>query len=220
MPSSRRTPRQLTGRVWLPILAAGLVGLAGYFGPWVAHRANGLTVSGLDLGEYVKFIPQVLTGQIAVRREIFYLPLFAGSLTTSLIASRRTLPTALRVLLGLAAIPLALAMLPPAWSPVTLRLPEFRLQIAALLFCLLMVPAIVVTRFLPDRLVLVLIAALAVPAAILPSWGFLQVHTAVTELYRQPLRLGWGFWAGLIGFLFVAFWAIAAALTRAARRRE
>ena len=147
MPPSRLSPRQTAGRVWLPLIAAGLVGLAGYFGPWVAHRASGLIVSGLDLGEYVKFIPQVLTGQIAVRREVFYLPLFAGSLMASLMASRRTLPRWLRVLLGLAAIPLALAMLPPAWSPATLRLPEFRLQMAALLFCLLMAPAVIVTRY-------------------------------------------------------------------------
>ena len=215
----RHLPHQITGRVWLPLIAAGLVGLAGYFGPWVAHRASGLIVSGLDLGEYVKFIPQVLTGQVAVRRQFFYLPLFAGSLIASLLASRRTLPRWLRVLLGLAAIPLALAMLPPAWSPAALRLPEFRLQTAAIIFCLLMVPAVIVTRRLPDRLVLLLITALAIPAAILPAWGFLQVRPAVAGLYRQPLIPGWGFWAELIGFLFVAFWAVGAALTRPAPRR-
>lgn len=216
----RSASHQSTGRVWLPLIGAGLVGLAGYFAPWVAHRASGLIVSGLDLGEYVKFIPQVLSGQIMVRREVFYLPLLAGSLMASLLASRRTLPRWLRILLGLAAIPLALAMLPPAWSPATLQLPEFRMQIAALLFCLLMVPAVVVTRYLPDRLVLILMAALAIPAAILPEWSFLQVRPAVAGLYRQPLRLGWGFWAELLGFLFVAFWAVAAALTRATPRRD
>ena len=216
---SRRLPRQTAARVWLPIIAAGLVGLAGYFGPWVTHHAVGLIVSGLDLGEYVKFISQAPAGLIAARREIFYLPLFAGSLMASLLASRRTLPRWLRILLGLGAIPLALAMLPPAWSPASLRLPEFRLQTAVMLFCLLMAPAVIVTRRLPDRLVLVLISALAIPTAILPAWGFLQVRPAVAELYRQPLSLGWGFWAELIGFLFVAFWAVAAALTRPALRR-
>ena len=216
----RRPPLQTAGRVWLPLIAAGLVGLAGYFGPWVPHRAIGLIVSGLDLGEYVKFIPQVLSGQIAVRREVFYLPLFAGSLTASLMASRRTLPRWLRAVLALGTIPLALAMLPPAWSPALLRSSEFRLQTAALILCLLMAPAVIVTRYLPDRLVLVLIATLAIPAAILPAWGLLQAQTAVAGLYRQPLRIGWGFWAGLIGFLFVAFWAIAAALSRTAPRRD
>lgn len=215
----RRPAHPTIDRVWLPLIAAALVGLAGYFGPWVTHRASGLIVSGLDLGEYVKFIPQVISGQIAMQREGFYLPLFAGSLLASLLASRRALPRWLRILLGLAAIPLALAMLPPAWSPAVLRLPEFLLQAAAMLFCLLMVPAVIVTRYLPDRLVLLLIAALAIPAAVLPAWGFLQVRPAVAELYRQPLRPGWGFWAELLGFLFVAFWAIAATLTRSARRR-
>jgi hypothetical protein len=216
----RRRPHQTAARVWLPLIVAGLVGLAGYFGPWVAHRAVGLIVSGLDLGEYVKFIPQAPAAQIALRREFFYLPLFAGSLIASLLASRRTLPRWLRILLGLGAIPLALAMLPPAWSPAVLQLPEFRLQTAAMLFCLLMAPAVIVTRYLPDRLVLVLMAALAIPAAILPAWGFLPMRLAVMGLYLAPLPLGWGFWAELFGFLFVAFWAIAAALTHPARRRE
>ena len=218
--SPRRLPHQPAARVWLPLIIAGLVGLAGYFGPWVPHPAAGLVVSGLDLGEYVKFIPQVIAGDIALRREFFYLPLFAGSLLASLLASRRALPRWSRVLLALGAIPLALAMLPPAWSPATLRLPEFRLQMVGMIFCLLMVPGVIVTRYLPDRLALALIAAFAVPAAVLPAWGLLQIRPAVAELYRQPLRLGWGFWAELLGFLFVAFWAIAAVLTRPAGRRE
>jgi len=217
---SRRLPQQAVGPIWLPLIAAGLLGLAGYFGPWVSHRAAGLAVSGLDLGEYVKFIPQVMPGQIAVRREIFYFPLLAGSLMASLLASRRSLPRFLRILLGLGAIPLALALLPPAWSPTTLLLPEFRLQSAALIFCLAMVPAVILTRYLPDRLVLGLIAVLAIPAAVLPTWGFLEVMAPIAALYRQPLRLGWGFWANLIGFLFVAFWALAQALTRPAQRRD
>jgi hypothetical protein len=218
--TARRVPHQTAARVWLPIIVAGLVGLAGYFGPWVSHRAVGLIVSGLDLGEYVKFIPQAPAGRIEVRRELFYLPLFAASLIASLLASRRSLPLWLRVLLGLAAIPLALAMLPPAWSPAVLRSPEFRLQIAAIIFCMLMVPTGIVTRYLPDRLVLVLIAGLAIPAAILPAWGFIQIRPTVAGLYRQPLRLGWGFWAELIGFLFAAFWALAAALSRLTSRRS
>jgi hypothetical protein len=217
---SRQQAHSTVDRVWLPLIAGGLIGLAGYFGSWVAHRASGLIVTGLDLGEYVKFIPQVISGQLPMQREGFYLPLFAASLMASLLASRRALPRWLRILLGLAAIPLALAMLPPAWSPAVLRLPEFRPQTAAMLLCLLMAPAVIVTRHLPDRLVLLMIAALAIPAAVLPAWGFLQVRPAVAELYRQPLRPGWGFWAELLGFLFVAFWAIAATLTRSAPRRD
>lgn len=219
MGSRRTTPHRIR-RVWLPIMAGAGLGLAGYFGPWVAHRAAGLAITGLDLGEYVKFIPQVISGQIAIRREIFYWPLCAGSLIASLLASRRALPGWLRLLLALGAVPLALAMLPPAWGPAVLVLPEFRLQCIALLLCLVMAPAIAVTRFFPDRLILGLIALLAIPAAVLPAWSFLQVKPAIETLYRQPLRPGWGFWAGVSGFLFVSFWAIAQMLIRPVQRRE
>ena len=218
--SSRQLIRKPASRIWLPLILGGILGLSGYMGPWVPHHAEGLVVHGLDLGEYVKFLPQVISGQIGMQRELFYLPLFAGSLIASLIAGRRSLPRWLRTLLALAAVPLALAMLPPAWSPATLRLPEFRLQILAILFCLAMIPALIVTRYLPDWLVLVLIALLAIPTAVLPAWALLQVRPAITPLYRSPLPLGWGFWTEVIGFLFVAFWAIAQALTRIPGRRE
>ena len=218
--TSRRVTLRRTGRVWLPVLAGTALGLAGYFGSWVAHRSAGLMVTGLDLGEYVKFIPQVIAGQIFIRREVFYWPLCAGSIIASLLASRRALPGWLRILLALGAIPLALALLPPAWSPALLALPEFRLQSGALLFCLMMIPAIAVTRFLPDRVILGLIGLLAIPAAVLPAWSFLQVKPAIEALYRHPIRPGWGFWAGAIGFLFVSFWAIAQMLIPPAQRRD
>ena len=48
-------------------------------------------ITGLDLAEYVKFLPQVASGEIAVRREIFYFPLLAASLSASLLANRREL---------------------------------------------------------------------------------------------------------------------------------
>ena len=107
-------------RCWALLAAAMALAIAGYYGAWTPHKAAGLVVIGLDLAEYVKFLPPVASGQIALRREVFYLPLFVASITAGLIAGRRTAPPALRVVAGLAAIPLALAMLPPAWSPAVL----------------------------------------------------------------------------------------------------
>jgi hypothetical protein len=196
------------------LILAGLIGTVGYFGPWVPHRAAGLVILGLDLGEYVKFLPEVAAGQIAIRRELFYLPLVAASLSASLLAGRQGLPRWSRALLALVAIPLALAMLPPAWSPTTLTLPEFRLQVIAIVVCLGMVPAVVLTRYLPNRLVLGLIALLALAAAIWPAWGLRQVLPAIAALYRQPLVPGWGFWAALAGQLAVAVIATAEIIRR------
>ena len=82
--TARRTQR--TRRIrWLAITLAGLIGLIGYYGPWVPHKAAGLVVIGLDLAEYVKFIPEVASGKITFRREIFYLPLFAASVGGQLV---------------------------------------------------------------------------------------------------------------------------------------
>jgi uncharacterized membrane protein YidH (DUF202 family) len=208
MPSHRTASHAASPR-WLPLILAGFLGLVGYLGPWTPHRAAGLVVTGLDLGEYVKFIPQVMSEQVSLHREIFYLPLLAGSLTASLVASRRALPWWGRFGLGLSAIPLALAMLPPAWTPGTLLQPEFRLQTIAILLCLVMVPGILITRYLPDRLILAVIGLLAVAAAVAPAWGYWRVRGAMEELYRHPLAPSWGFWLEIGGFLLLAFLAVA-----------
>ncbi len=211
------SPRRLeegTAPRCLWLVGAGLIGLAGYLGPWVPHAAAGLVVSGLDLAEYVKFLPQWAAGQIRMPREVFYLPLLATSVGASLLGSRRRLPTWARWLLGLAAIPTALAMLPPAWSPAALASPEFRLQTLLIFLCLALVPGVLLTRYLPYRLVMVVIGLLALMAAIWPAWGFLQVLAPINELYRHPVGPGWGFWATSFGFLIAAFLATAEILRR------
>lgn len=219
MPSRRNAAHDASLR-WLPLVCAGLLGLAGYFGPWAPHRAAGLVVTGLDLGEYVKFIPQVMSGQVMLRREVFYLPLLAGSLTASLIAGRRALRWWVRLGLALGAIPLALAMLPPAWTPGALLQPEFRLQMMAILLCLAMVPGILLTRYLPDQLILAIIGLLAIAAAVAPAWAYWRVKEAMEGLYRHPLGLGWGFWVGAGGFLILAILAVAGIFRRRPRPRS
>jgi hypothetical protein len=204
---SNRLPR--VGRPhWLLLVLAGLAGVAGYFGPWVPHRAAGLVIIGLDLAEYVKFLPEVISGQIALTRELFYVPLFTASLSAGLLAGRRSLPLLGRVLLACATIPLALAMLPPAWSPASLRTPEYRLQVLAIAACLLMLPGILLTRHLPRRLVLFVIALLGLAAALAPVNSFLLVRPAIAAVYNHPLPLGWGLWANLLGFLALSVVAI------------
>lgn len=203
----------------LLILLAVAAGLAGYYGPWVAHRAAGLVIMGLDLAEYVKFLQLESSGPVSIRREIFYLPLFAASVTASLFAGRRCVPIWLRWALAFSAAPLALAMLPPAWSPGLLRLEEFRIQVLAIAICLSLIPGVVLTRYLPDWLVLLVVALLTLVAAIGPTWAFLQVRAAVDQVYRQPPAVGWGFWSCLVGFFGAAFLAIAEILRSEPRRK-
>ncbi len=205
---------------WLLLILVAGIALAGYFGPWVPHRAAGLVIIGLDLAEYVKFLPPTGTNPVAFPREVFYLPLLSGSLAASLIASRSSLPRWLRMLLALAAIPLALAMLPPAWSKTTFQSGEYRPQVVAMIICLALAPGALLTRHLPDRVLLALLAVLGLAAAIFPAWRFTQIHPAIVELYRRPLPFGWGFYACVIGNSLQVILAIGATLQRGRASRS
>lgn len=203
---------------WWPVLAAFAIALAGYFGAWIWHRAAGLVVTGVDMAEYVKFLAPYRAGQLNLLRESFYMPLAAGSLIAGLIASRRVLPLWLRWASGLLAVPLALAMLPPAWSPGLLVQPEFRLQTVILAGCIAALLLLLVTRFLPDAIVLLLIALLALAAAVWPLSSFLPILPPIEALYAQPIRPGWGFWLSTTGFLLTALFAVAGAIPRRPHR--
>jgi hypothetical protein len=198
---------------WRMIAVLLLLACVGYFGAWVADRSAGLVITGVDLAEYVKFLPPVQSGQIPVRREAFYVPLLAASLSATLLAGRRGLPMSLRVLLALAAIPLALAMLPPAWTPALLLRTEFRIQVLAILVCLAAIPLIAVTRLIPGRAVMLVIALLALAAALWPAWSFLRILPAIAEVYAHPLRPGWGFWLCILSNLTIAVYGLGRAFT-------
>lgn len=60
-------------------LIAGIVlGLIAYFLPWYNHPVAGLTLIGIDMSEWLKFLPQYGAGQLP-NRDYFYLPpLFIG----------------------------------------------------------------------------------------------------------------------------------------------
>ena len=172
------SPTQL--RWFLPILLA--LSLASYFGPWLDHKVAGLVITGLDLGEYVKFLPAARS--MVLWREGFYLPLIANSLAASLFAFRADLRyrwPLQGLLLGLATAS-ALNLLPPAWTPQRMLTDEFRQQAVALALCL---------------------AAMAFSPllALLPAIG---------DLYHQPQLPGWGLFLATAGQLTLAgsmfFW--------------
>ncbi len=185
---------------WL-LPAACLLALAGYFAPWVNHRAAGLVITGLDLGEYVKFLPVVRNGVVSVWRQGFYIPLVAVSLSCSLIAYRRAwrfaLPMKLTLLL-IAAVA-ALNMLPPAWSPAVLVAPEFRLQTVWIALCLAAFAFSPFLGLLPAVAAYVPILLLGVAGIWLPVSGFLSVLPDIRNLYRSPLVPGWGMYLMILG---------------------
>lgn len=205
-PPAHRTGRA-DRRLWLAALACGVI-LLGYYGPWVPHPAAGLVVTGLDLAEYVKFLPAFSAGELNIVREGFYAPLVAVSITLSLIAFRLPLRPhwlrwPLRLLVVLPAIVAALNLLPPAWSPPLLRTPEFRLQSMLLLVCVGLALLSPLLALLPRRLSALLVAVLAALATWLPTAQFLRVRPHIAALYAKALPLGWGFWLCAAGSLLL-----------------
>lgn len=186
---------------------AGLLAFLGYVGPWVDHKVAGLAILGLDLGEYVKFLPAIRSGSITLWREGFYAPLVAISLSLSLCAYRRELryPWPVRYLLLAGAAIMALNMLPPAWTPQRMLTPEFYQQSAAILVCLCALALSPFLALLPARLTGALIVALSLIALFVPIEQFLRVLPGISTLYRQPLTPGWGIYAMAAGLalLFV-----------------
>ncbi len=182
-----------------------LLTLTGYFGPWIAHRVAGLVVTGLDLGEYVKFLPVVREGQVVLWRTGFYLPLIAVSLALSLTSFRPQLRYGwvVRILLLAVAGVAALNLLPPAWNEATFQNPEFRQQIGALLLCLAAVAVSPFLALLLDWFSRASIILLGLGALWFPTRDFLRVLPAIRELYQQPLQPGWGFYLTGVGLLLL-----------------
>jgi len=136
------------------VLVFGLaLAIVGYFGPWVDHKTAALVLTGQDMGEFVKFLPEVRAGTAPMIREFFYLPPFAAALCLILLmASKRlTYPLVVRAVMLLAVLGLAWAMLPPVWTPQLLVTAEFRKQTVAIAFCLLLLIIHPVLRYLPPR---------------------------------------------------------------------
>ncbi|RIK53402.1 MAG: hypothetical protein DCC57_08350 [Chloroflexi bacterium] len=194
---------------WLLPLAC-LVTLAGVFGPWVAHPAAGLVITGLDLGEYVKFLPTVQRGEIWLWRPGFYAPLVCVSATCSLAAYRRDLGYApwLRGLLLLLALVSALNLLPPAWTPQRLLAAEFRWQTSALVLLLAALGLSPLLALLPRSQAAAAASLAALAALVFPIQGFLAILPAVGALMARPISPAWGMWCTVAGLLalLIAWW--------------
>lgn len=195
-----------------------LLALAGYFGPWVNHPVAGLVITGLDLGEYVKFLPVVRDGTVTIWREGFYTPLMAVSIAASLAAYRPDLAYRwwLRIALLVLAIIAALNLVPPAWTPARLLEPEFRLQTSSLILLLVSVAFSPFLALLPRLLAAAIVTILALVAISAPLQGFFQVLPAVQKLYNQPLTAAWGVWLMVIGLIIImaSYWRLASSRQR------
>jgi hypothetical protein len=203
-PSPRPGGRLPVLRLLLPV--SWLLAAAGYYAPWVAHPTAALTLGGVDMAEFVKFLPPVQDGSLELVRQLFYLPPVAVVVTVALLAWSRALryPWPLRWLFLAGALPVSLQLLPPAWSPASLLTPEFRLQTAALVACWLLLALSWLLGRLPAWMGGGLSTMLALAAVALPSWQFELAKPAVDAVYGRSPAVGWGFFVGIAGLVLLA----------------
>lgn len=183
-----------------------LVALIGYWGPWVDHKAAALVLCGLDMSEYVKFLPEVREGSVVVLRELFYLPPLAAALCLALLVGWLwpRYPAIVRVLMLGLAVGLCLIVLPPyPFVLHALSSAEFRGQFILSVLCLLLIAASPLYRRLPTGLVKLVLIALVLLGAIPAMAQFFAVRPALNRAYGWPVQIGWGLWVMVVGFAFV-----------------
>lgn len=192
------SPRQQT------FLYTGLTAiLLAYWLVWMPGPVAGLQLIGLEMGEWVKFLPEVRAGQISAGRNLFYLP---------------------PILLGL-----LVALVTVGWPN---RVQTWFVRLMAIAVSWLAFPSLDAIRFEPHsewllRLALVGIVALvavgtyglkgkiaaALPAilvmialagAILPTWAYLAMRPAIVNALARSVGFGPGFWLNGLGFAVAA----------------
>lgn len=182
--------------------------LLGYLVAWLPNEAAGLSFLGLELGEWVKFLPQVRSGEVAADRNLFYLPPITLGLMLALWTmgwpNSRWQTWAMR---GLAVLVAMLSF--PAIEAVLEESPDQWLL--RLVMILLVVTVALLMAFLPRRsrrqgqaIQWGIMLVLALVGLTLPTWAYLAVRPAVTQVLAQEVGVGSGVWLNAIGHILVA----------------
>jgi hypothetical protein len=202
--SARARSDLLVVRLLLPL--GWLLAAIGYYGPWIGHQTAALTLGGVDMGEFVKFLPGATEGSPSVVRQMFYLPPLAIVAGVALLAGSRQLRFAwpLRTLMLALAVPVSLGLLPPAWSPTSLMATEFRMQTITLGICWLLLAGSWLLGQLPLQLAGVLGGMLALAAGTLSAWQFLVAKPAIDAVYLRPPPAAWGLFLCMAGLAIMA----------------
>ncbi len=172
----------------------------GFFGPWVAHKTAALTVTGYELSEFAKFFPQVRGGTVPVKRALFITPLLAAAISLALVAQRSDRSTLSQLAGAALAALLNLATLPPFQAFLE---PHYRMQLILVAGGVLMTLTAPLARQLSERARGILLLLLTLMGIAPACWQAILLHPLVAELYRRPVRPGWGLIVCTIGFLIL-----------------
>lgn len=184
----------------LQFVASALI-LIGFFAPWVPHKSAALTVTGYQMSEFAKFFPQVQSAGVPLTRAYFIAPLLSGVVSMGLVLRRSSVRPAVRVVgTGLAAL-LILAVVPPHHSILD---PSYRLQLIMVASGMLLTAGTFLTAHLTERMHGLMSYLVAVAGAAPALWQFVLFRPLIAQLYRSPVRPGWGLVVGVLGSVLLA----------------
>jgi len=209
--SSDRSKRAVTHYL---LLAALLLAALTYWAPWIDHDAAALKLSGQDMGEFVKFLPDPQEGERTgnvnigpLPRQLFYVPPFACVACLVLLAANRQMVYRRWVRGGMLVCALLLlpGLLPPAWGhPKELFTAEYRLQGIALALSFLLILGHGAFRMVSLRGLAVAVSLLALTALVASQSVFWANVNRLWSAYNTPtVRLGWGLWLHIVAWLGV-----------------
>ncbi|MCO5183031.1 MAG: hypothetical protein M9965_03750 [Anaerolineae bacterium] len=185
------------------VLALGVsVVLVGYLTIWLPNQNAGLSFIGVELGEWVKFLPEVRSGQVSASRNFFYIPPIALGLIMALFTAiwpnnwRTWTMRGLAVAVSLLAFPAVEAILNEPTTEWLLRLSWIGLVGIAVL----------AAPFLGrvPRGVMGSIVVIAAVGTILPLWAYWELRPIISNLLRSPVGIGLGVWLNTLGFALLA----------------
>lgn len=193
--------------VQVGLLAAWVIALVGYFGPWVGRRAAALAWNAYDLFDLLRLLPEIETGALSVNLQTLRLPLVGVAvLLPMLLVDVRSVWRIGGAFVGAG---LALATLPPypeivsAWRTPGWCVP-FWWGVGAMLAAGIAIWAAPrLGRYRP-WLLLAWLAVTTLPAAA----TFARLLPALRTLHAAPIGPGWGFWVcmGGLGCVAVLLW--------------
>jgi hypothetical protein len=72
---------------WTALTIAGIILLlGGFFSSWISHPAAGLALTGFEIGEWIKFAPEVRAGTAGLNRAGFYWPAPSAAIALAMMA--------------------------------------------------------------------------------------------------------------------------------------
>ncbi len=173
----------------------------GYFLVWMPHQSVALSLIGLDIGEWTKFLPQMQSGQLP-NRNLFYLPPITFGLMLALLTvdwpNRRWQTWAARA----TAVGVSLLAFPSLDALQFEPASEWWLRLTMIGLVVVVAGGTAVLKRWP-ALVRLLLLLVALSGAILSLYAYLAVRPVVSALLGESLGIGLGVWLNTVGHLMV-----------------